>query len=172
MERCAYGAIDFPKEQPGAGFVPGIAKRLHKSDESRSMAGAGGGGNSAGGGVWGVFARLDTTISVPAEVTGGEVRLVLEDDQQIDSSAPVVIGGRRRRLLRFRGPAGRGLPGPNRNRERRPHILCVQLRVRHEDDRENQAAGAQRRCQGAGGRADGGVGVRSCVPDHDSGLLR
>lgn len=44
--------------------------------------------------VWGIFGRLDTTISVPAEVTGGEARLFLEDGQQIDPSAPVVIGGR------------------------------------------------------------------------------
>ena len=51
--------------------------------------------------VWGIFGRLDTTISVPAEVTGGEARLFLEDGQQIDPSAPVVIGGRKFSL----GPA-------------------------------------------------------------------
>ena len=48
----------------------------------------------AGACVWGIFGRLDTTISVPVEVTGGEARLLLEDGQQIDPSAPVVIGGR------------------------------------------------------------------------------
>lgn len=54
-----------------------------------------------GGCVWGIFGRLDTTISVSAEVTGGEARLLLEDGQQIDPSAPVVIGGRKFSL----GPA-------------------------------------------------------------------
>ena len=48
----------------------------------------------AGACVWGVFARLDTTISVPVEVSGGEARLLLEEGRQIDPSAPVVIGGR------------------------------------------------------------------------------
>ena len=55
----------------------------------------------AGACVWGIFGRLDTTISVPVEVTGGEARLLLEDGQQIDPSAPVVIGGRKFSL----GPA-------------------------------------------------------------------
>lgn len=54
--------------------------------------------------VWGMFGRLDTTISVQAEVTGGEARLLLEDGQQIDPSAPVVIGGREFSL----GPAAGG----------------------------------------------------------------
>ena len=58
----------------------------------------------AGACVWGVFARLDTTISVPVEVSGGEARLLLEDDQQIDPSAPVIIGGRKFSL----GPAVSG----------------------------------------------------------------
>lgn len=44
--------------------------------------------------VWGMFGHLDTTISAPVEVRGGEARLLLEDGQQIDPSAPVVIGGR------------------------------------------------------------------------------
>lgn len=44
--------------------------------------------------VWGIFGHLDTTVSVPVEVTSGEARLFLEDGQQIDPSAPVVIGGR------------------------------------------------------------------------------
>lgn len=51
--------------------------------------------------VWGIFGRLDTTISVPVEVTGGEARLVLEDGQQVDPGAPVIIGGRKFSL----GPA-------------------------------------------------------------------
>lgn len=55
----------------------------------------------AGACVWGVFARLDTTISVPVEVTGGEARLLLEDGRQIAPSAPVIIGGRKFSL----GPA-------------------------------------------------------------------
>lgn len=48
----------------------------------------------AGACVWGVFGHLDTTISAPVEVRGGEARLVLEERQQIDPDAPVVIGGR------------------------------------------------------------------------------
>lgn len=48
----------------------------------------------AGACVWGVFGHLDTTISVPVEVRGGEARLLLEESQQIDLDAPVVIGGR------------------------------------------------------------------------------
>lgn len=55
----------------------------------------------AGACVWGVFARLDTTISVPVEVSGGEARLLLEEGRQIDPSAPVIIGGRKFSL----GPA-------------------------------------------------------------------
>lgn len=51
--------------------------------------------------VWGMFGHLDTTISAPVEVRGGEARLLLEDGQQIDPSAPVVIGGRKFSL----GPA-------------------------------------------------------------------
>lgn len=48
----------------------------------------------AGACVWGVFGHLDTTISAPVEVRGGEARLLLEDGQQIDPSAPVIISGR------------------------------------------------------------------------------
>lgn len=44
--------------------------------------------------AWGVFGRLETKLCVPVRVTSGEARLVLEDGQQIDPSAPVVIGGR------------------------------------------------------------------------------
>lgn len=44
--------------------------------------------------VWGIFGRLETKITVPVQVAGGEARLVLEDGQQVDPSAPVVIGGR------------------------------------------------------------------------------
>lgn len=44
--------------------------------------------------VWGIFGRLETKITVPVQVAGGEARLVLEDGQQVDSSAPVVIDGR------------------------------------------------------------------------------
>lgn len=44
--------------------------------------------------VWGIFGRLETKISVPVQVAGGEARLVLEDGQQVDPDAPVVIGGR------------------------------------------------------------------------------
>lgn len=51
--------------------------------------------------VWGMFGHLDTTISAPVEVRGGEARLLLEDGQQIDPDAPVVIGGRKFSL----GPA-------------------------------------------------------------------
>lgn len=51
--------------------------------------------------AWGMFGHLDTTISAPVEVRGGEARLLLEDGQQIDPDAPVVIGGRKFSL----GPA-------------------------------------------------------------------
>lgn len=51
--------------------------------------------------VWGMFGHLDTTISAPVEVRGGEARLLLEDGQQIDPSTPVIIGGRKFSL----GPA-------------------------------------------------------------------
>lgn len=44
--------------------------------------------------VWGTFGRLETKITVPVQVAGGEARLVLEDGQQADPDAPVVIGGR------------------------------------------------------------------------------
>lgn len=44
--------------------------------------------------VWGIFGRLETKISVPVQVAGGEARLELEDGQQVDPDAPVVIGGR------------------------------------------------------------------------------
>ena len=44
--------------------------------------------------VWGIFGRLETKSTVPVQVAGGEARLVLEDGQQVDSSAPVVIDGR------------------------------------------------------------------------------
>ncbi|MFQ8639894.1 MAG: hypothetical protein ACLR94_17075 [Acutalibacteraceae bacterium] len=45
--------------------------------------------------VWGIFGRLETKITVPVQVAGGEARLVLEDGQQVDPDAPVVIGGRK-----------------------------------------------------------------------------
>lgn len=54
--------------------------------------------------VWGMFGYLDTTISAPVEVWGGEARLLLEDGQQIDPDAPVIIGGRKFSL----GPAAGG----------------------------------------------------------------
>lgn len=44
--------------------------------------------------VWGIFGRLETKITVPVRVAGGEARLVLEDGQQAAPDAPVVIGGR------------------------------------------------------------------------------
>lgn len=44
--------------------------------------------------VWGIFGRLETRITVPVQVEGGEARLLLEDGQQVDPDAPVVIGGR------------------------------------------------------------------------------
>lgn len=45
--------------------------------------------------VWGIFGRLETKITVPVQVAGGEARLVLEDGQQVDPDAPVVIVGRK-----------------------------------------------------------------------------
>ena len=45
--------------------------------------------------VWGIFGRLETKITVPVQVAGGEARLVLEAGQQVDPDAPVVIGGRK-----------------------------------------------------------------------------
>lgn len=44
--------------------------------------------------VWGMFGRLETKITVPVQVAGGEAHLLLEDGQQVDPDAPVVIGGR------------------------------------------------------------------------------
>lgn len=44
--------------------------------------------------VWGIFGRLETKITVPVQVAGGEVRLVLEDGRQAVPDTPVVIGGR------------------------------------------------------------------------------
>ena len=45
--------------------------------------------------VWGIFGRLETKITVPVQGAGGEARRVLEDGQQVDPDAPVVIGGRK-----------------------------------------------------------------------------
>ena len=48
----------------------------------------------AGACVWGVFGRLETRISVPVQVTGGEASLVLEENRQVGAGAKAEINGR------------------------------------------------------------------------------
>lgn len=44
--------------------------------------------------VWGIFGRLETKLSVPVQVSDGKASLVLEQEQQIEAGATVVINGR------------------------------------------------------------------------------